>query len=257
MILRTGAAARPLALPLATLIFLLATLGGCAPSSNRVLAHVDGQDITEDQLEHAARTAPAYSLDPSPEGKRALLDELVSRVLLVQEAKRQKLDQGPEINNVMSASGQEILPQVLYDRLIAGRVSVSEDEARALWDHQTVEWHVSQIFTFDENQAQQAIASLKRGTPFAQVAMGMSKDRDTGATGGDLGYLTSGQIPREMEAQVRKLKTGQWAGPIKTPLGFYIVELQDVRPRQREPLDQIRESLMNMLRQRKERSLVL
>jgi len=257
MILRTGAAARPLALPLATLIFLLATLGGCAPSSNRVLARVDGQDITEDQFEHAARSAPAYSLDPSPEGKRALLDELVSRVLLVEEAKRQKLDQGPEINDVMSASGQQILPQVLYDRLITNRVSVSEDEARALWDHQTVEWHVSQIFSFDENQAQQAITSLKRGTPFAQVAMGLSKDRDTGATGGDLGYLTAGQIPREMEAAVRKLKPGQWTGPIKTPLGYYIVELQDVRPRQREPFEQIRESLMNMLRQRKERSLVL
>lgn len=257
MILRTGAAARPLALPLATLLLALAVLGGCSPSQSRVIAHVDGQDITQDQLEHAARSAPAYTIDPSPEGKRALLDDLVSRTLLVAEAKRRGYDQGPELRRLLSASSEEILPQTLYARLISNRVSVSEDEARALWNTQNVEWHLSQIFTFDERDAKGVVAALQRGMPFAQAAMGMSKDRDTGMNGGDLGYLTSGQVPRDMELAVQKLQPGQWAGPIHTSVGYYVVLLSDRRPRQREPFESIKPGLMNMLRQRKERALVL
>jgi peptidyl-prolyl cis-trans isomerase C len=257
MILRTGAAARPLALPLATLILVLAVLGGCAPSSGRVLAHVAGRDITQDQLEHAARMAPPGAIDPSPDGKRALLEDLVNRSLLVAEAERLGYDKGPEVRQVLTASGQEILPQVLYTRLIASRVSVSEDEARALWQKQNVEWRVAQIFTFDERDAKAVVAKLKSGTPFAQVAMGMSKDRDTAVNGGDLGYLTSGQVPREMETAIEKLKPGEWTGPIHSAVGYYVVQMSDRRPRQREPFETIRESLMGMLRQRKERALAL
>ena len=257
MIRRRCAAARPLALPLATLFLLLAVLGGCSPSQSRVIARVDGQDITQDELEHAARSAPSYTLDPSPEGKRALLDELVSRTLLVEEAKRRGYDRGPEMRHVLSASGEDILPQVLYTRLVAGRVSVSEDEARALWEKQNVEWHVAQIFSFDERDAKNVVAVLERGMPFAEAAVALSKDRDTGLNGGDLGYLTSGQMPRDMEAAIQKLKPGQWTGPIHTSVGYYVVELVDRRARQREPFESIKDGLMTMLRQRKERALVL
>jgi peptidyl-prolyl cis-trans isomerase C len=257
MILRTGAAARPLAYPLATLILVLAVLGGCSPPSGRVLARVDGQDITQAQFEHAARMAPTGTIDPSPDGKRALLDELVSRTLILGEARRRGYDKGPEIRNVKTSSAEEVLPQVLYTRLISDRVRVTEDEARALWENQGTEWHISQIFTFDERDANNVIGQLKRGMPFADAAMAMSKDRDTGVNGGDLGYLTSGQVPRDMEVAIRKLKPGQWAGPIKTSVGYYIVQVSDVRPRQREPFANIKDGLENMLRQRKERALVL
>jgi len=257
MIPRTGATARPLALPLATLLLILAVLGGCSPPSSRVIAHVDGQDITQDQFEHVARMTPAYTIDPSPEGKRTLLDELVSRTLLIAEAKRRGYDKGPELQHVLEASGEDVLPQILYTRLVAGRVSVSEDEARALWQRQNEEWHLAQIFTFDERDAKNVVAALERGMPFAQAAVAMSKDRDTGVNGGDIGYLTSGQVPRDMEQAITKLKPGQWAGPIHTSVGYYVVELLDRRPRERQSFESIRNGLMNMLRQRKERALVL
>src|SRR5262249_360714 len=159
-------------------LLVLAVLGGCSPSQSRVIAHVGSQDITQDEFEHAARLAPAYTIDPSPEGKRALLDDLVSRTLLVAEAKRRGYDKGPEMQHGLSGAGEDVLPQILYTRLVAGRVSVSEDEARALWQHQNEEWHLAQIFTFDERDAKNVVGALERGMPFAQAAVAMSKDRD-------------------------------------------------------------------------------
>src|SRR5262245_56439808 len=107
---------RPLALPLATLGFAL-LLHGCSPSG-RVVARVDGKPILESDLVHTARSVPAYTLDPSPQGKRALLDEVVNRRLVVDEARRRGLDKSPEMAQNLSRALEEVLPQVLYDRLV-------------------------------------------------------------------------------------------------------------------------------------------
>ena len=247
---------RPLALPLAILGFALA-LNGCSPSTGRVVARVDGQVISEADFLHAAQSVPAYQLDPSPKGKQALLDELVNRSLAVSEARRRGLDKTPEMAQAMTRARTDVLPQVLYGRVIGGRVRVTEDEARAMWEHQNQEWRIAQIFTFNESQALAAKRKLEHGAAFAQVAQSLSDDRGSGAMGGDLGYLTAGQMPREMENAIGRLKKGQWAGPIKTPIGFYLVQVTDVRPRQRDSFESTRDGLMNLLRQRKERALVL
>jgi len=126
-----------------------------------------------------------------------------------------------------------------------------------VWQHQDEEWRVSQIVLLGEFDAKDAATRLHSGTPFAQVAMGLSKDRQSASQGGDLGYLTAGQLPLEMENAIRKLKPGQWAGPIQTPVGYYIVELTDRRPRPREPFETMKNPLLNVLHQRKERALVL
>ena len=247
---------RASALPLAILAFVV-TWAGCSPPSGRAVARVGNDDIEAAELVHAAQALPAHTLDPGPDGKRQLLDELVSRSLLVGEAKRRGYDKNPILAQTLNAAREEILPSLLYGRLVGDRVRVTEDEARAIWEHQNEEWRLSQIFCFTEPEARQAAERLRRGTPFATVAMTASRDRQTGSQGGDLGYLTSGQIPREMEEAVRRLKVGQWAGPLHTPVGWYIVQMTDRRPRQRESFEAARENLEAMLRQRKERTLVL
>ena len=244
------------ALPLAILAFAV-TWAGCSPRSGRAVARVGEDTIDADDFVHAAEALPANALDPGPEGKRQLLDELVSRSLLVAEARRRGYDKGPELAQTLSAAREQFLPRLLYDRIVGDRVRVTEEELRAIWERQNEEWRLAQIFSFTEPEARQAAERLRRGTPFATVAQTASRDRQTGQQGGDLGYLTSGQIPREMEEAVRRLQVGQWAGPLHTPVGWYIVQVVDRRPRQREPFAQARENLESMLRQRKERTLVL
>ena len=100
------------------------------------MASVDGEVIGAAEMVHAAESMPPSTLDPNPQGKRALLDELVSRALLVAEAKRRGYDKSPELAHTMQQAQEEILPKVLYDRLIGDRVRVTEDEARAIWDRQ-------------------------------------------------------------------------------------------------------------------------
>src|SRR5262245_44344313 len=111
---------RPLALPLATLGLAL-VLHGCSPSAGRVVARVDGHAILESDLVHAAQTVPAYTLDPTAQGKRALLEEVVNRALVVSEARRRGLDKTPEMAQTIERARAEVLPQLLYNRIVGDR----------------------------------------------------------------------------------------------------------------------------------------
>ena len=247
---RTGFTAAALA------AFLLVALGSCAPQSP-TLATVNGHAITAADLEDAARQQPAAGLDPSPTAKQHLLDDLIDRTLLADEARRLGYDKGAEFQTTLKQIEESVLPDVLYRRVVSGRVKISDAEVKAVWQAQDKELGLSQIFAANERDAQAAAARLAAGDSFADVARRMSRDHNTAPSGGVLGYAIAGQLPQEMEDAVRDLPVGKWTKPLKTPVGWYIVQVTERRPRTREPFEQVKGSIQQILRQRKERALVL
>ena len=233
-----------------------ATLASCG-TQGRTVASVGDRVVTVAEFEDAARSQPQRGLDPSPDAKRGLLDEMIDRELLVAEAERLGYAKGAEFDGVRRQARAELLPEALYRRVVAGRVAVSEAELQAVWDAQDEEVQLAQVFCFDRASAGAAAARLRAGEPFEEVARRYSRDRSTAPGGGDLGYLTAGQLPLEIERVVRGLAKGGWAGPIEMPVGFYLVEVRDRRPRERDDYQLVRGQIEALLRQRKERALVL
>jgi len=241
---------------IALAVLAAVTLGSCG-TQDRTVASVGGRPVTVAEFEDAARSQPHLGLDPSPDAKRRLLDELLDRELLVAEARRLGLDQGAELAGVRRQARDEVLPEMLYRRVVSDRVSVGEAEIKVLWDAQDHELRLSQIFSFELSGARAAMAKLAAGEPFADVARSHSRDRTTAPAGGDLGYLTAGQLPAEIEQAVRGLPVGKWTEPVLTPVGYYIIKVEDRRARERDDYQMVRAQIESGLRQRKERSLVL
>jgi peptidyl-prolyl cis-trans isomerase C len=241
---------------IALAVLAAATLASCG-TQDRTVASVGGRVVTVADFEDVARNQPHLGLDPSPDAKRKLLDQILDRELLVAEAERLGYGQGAELAGVRRQAREEVLPEVLYQRVVSGRVAVSEAEIKALWDAQDHELHLRQIFSFDERGARSARARLAAGEPFAEVARILSRDRTTAPEGGDVGWLTVAELPQEVEQALRGLAPGRWAGPIRTPGGYYIVLLEGRRARQRDDYQAVRARLEAQLRQRKERALVM
>jgi len=76
--------------------------------------------------------------------------------------------------------------------------------------------------------AQQLIAQMQQGAPFAAVARQFSS-ASTAANGGDAGWLTESAMPPEVRAAVLQMRAGQLSAPIVTRDGVYIVLLKDKR----------------------------
>lgn len=64
------------------------------------------------------------------------------------------------------------------------------------------------------------------GAEFASVARNASEDASASA-GGDLGYFARGRMMPEFEAAAFALKPGQLSEPVRTPVGWHLIYLQN------------------------------
>lgn len=76
--------------------------------------------------------------------------------------------------------------------------------------------------------AQQLVGQLQQGAPFQSVARQFSA-LPTAAAGGDAGWVSSGEMPPEVETVLEQMRPGQLSQPIPVKDGVYILYLKDKR----------------------------
>ena len=85
----------------------------------------------------------------------------------------------------------------------------------------------------DELQAKELINQLHQralaGEDFAELAKEYSDDPGSGASGGDLGWVSSGKMVPEFENAMNNLATGAISEPVKSQFGWHILEVLERR----------------------------
>ncbi len=77
-------------------------------------------------------------------------------------------------------------------------------------------------------RAEQALAKLRGGAPFSQVAAGYSDAQDA-LKGGELGWRTADRLPPIFAEALQKMKPGEVSEVLRSPNGFHIIKLLDRR----------------------------
>ena len=78
------------------------------------------------------------------------------------------------------------------------------------------------------NGAVQLVSQMQQGAPFPAVARQFSAS-PSAAAGGDVGWITAGEMPAEVDAALDQMRPGQLSRPIPVRDGVYIVYLRDRR----------------------------
>lgn len=144
-------------------------------------------------------------------------------------------------------------------RRIAAEVTVTDDECRRFYDS-----HRQQFFLPEKRDARHLFLAAPPETPpdvvaRKQSAVGMlaaqllaspkmfavltahnSEDDATKLQGGRLGHFSAERMPPDFFEAVSKLRPGEIGGPIRTRLGFHIIELLDVQPARYQTFDEVR-----------------
>jgi peptidyl-prolyl cis-trans isomerase C len=207
---------------------------GCTPPQEEpVLALVNGRAITQYEFdvrwnELSEATRVRYDKEG---GKRRFLDELITRELLMQEARRQGLDQNDAIRDrAQRYKEQLVLDELLKDRLRA-KVELSQAELDAYYEkhaHQLLaplKVQVSQMLLNNYPAAKDLKKQIEAGGDFAKFAQRYSIDDKTRSKGGDLGPYRKGLLNPDVDAVVQTLKPGTISEPIKTDAGYYLVKV--------------------------------
>lgn len=208
-------------------------LSGCPAQQEEepIVALVNGRAITQAEFdirwgELAGATRARYE---KAGGKRRFLDELITRELLMQEARRQGLDQSDTIRNkTQRYKEQLILDELLKDKL-QSKVDVTKAELDAYYESHADELldplkvQVSLMLLPNFPAAKDLETQVNRGGSFAAFAKRYSVDEKTKAKGGDLGPYRKGLVLPEVDAVIHTLKPGLISAPIKTEQGYYLV----------------------------------
>jgi peptidyl-prolyl cis-trans isomerase D len=99
-------------------------------------------------------------------------------------------------------------------------------------------------------RADRILKEARAGKDFAQLAKQESAD-STAAKGGDVGWLTQGQLPPLLDKTVFALGKGQISDAIETPAGLHILKVEDVREEKTQSLKDATPEIIRILKTEK------
>jgi len=102
-------------------------------------------------------------------------------------------------------------------------------------------------------KAEDAIKRIKGGEAFDAVAREVSEDPGSAANGGDLGFFSRGLMTPAFEEVAFSLPVGQLSEPVRSPFGYHVIEVLEIKPETATPLEEVRDELVKVL-QDEERS---
>ena len=74
--------------------------------------------------------------------------------------------------------------------------------------------------------AEDLVARIKEGEDFAELAKAYSEDPGSASKGGDLGYIEKGSMVKPFEEAAFAAPIGEVVGPIRSPLGLHIIQVE-------------------------------
>jgi peptidyl-prolyl cis-trans isomerase C len=242
---------------IALLLFVLGAVGACgtgkreaeAPRGRRdEIVRVGAASLSAQDIDNLI--PQEEGIPPTLEERKQFVKRWVDTEILYQEAMRRGLKNDPHVQARLQALEQEFLADYLVFTELKNRTTVTEDEIEAYFAvHEREymnEYRVSQILVNTPEEAAQVQELLKK-RDFAWVANRFSVDPVT-KRGGDLGYLTKGNMLPELEGVIFDMKPGDISGVIKSDFGYHIFKLVDVREALvAVGLDDVREQIANAL----------
>jgi len=279
----------------AVLALGLLALAGChrmkqSREDPAVLASVNGEVLTRTEFEHqlSREIESTDAAPPTPEQlapiKRALMDTLVQRMLLLQVAREKNVTVPPEdvdravlrvradyptdgFDQALSQAhlslaelkkDQEAALTVLklFEQEVYPRVGVTEDEIHDYFDAHEADFtepeqvHAAQIVVKELDEAKHVQQLLRQGQSFADLARKYSLSADA-RVGGDLGFFPRGRMPPPFDAVCFKLGVGQVSDVVSTEYGFHLFKLLAKRPARKQDFAQARQEIEHRLLERK------
>ena len=105
-------------------------------------------------------------------------------------------------------------------------------------------------------RATELLGKVKAGADFGEVAKKHSDDPGSGSQGGSLGEFPKGTMVSAFESALDKLAIGGISEPVLTPFGYHIIKLESRTEERFKPLEEVREEVIQSLKEIKARQKV-
>lgn len=232
------------------------------PAPDTVVGTVDGQPVTEADLEQALSDLdPQFSRLPPEQRRAAALSAIIEIRLIAGKAAAEGLDKTPEFQRRMDFLRARTLHSALVDAEVAKKIT--DEEIRARYDQEvantppTNEVKARHILVKTKEEAQEIVKQLEGGADFEKLANEKTNDPSGKTSGGDLGWFGPGQMVPEFEKAAFALNAGEYTKePVQSQFGWHVIKVEDKRTKQPPAFDQVKEQVRSLLLREKYFALV-
>jgi EpsD family peptidyl-prolyl cis-trans isomerase len=248
-----------LALTLACVAVLLAACGRKSEDTSATLATVNGDRITQDQLDFAMKQIGAARPGASAPASASVLESLVEQRLAVQKAEKDKLDRNPGVLQALEAARKDALARYFIEQFVAKVPKPNADEVRQYYDAHPANFAQRNAYVIQKADARVAADKAGALAAQAQAASGAAAVASLLRAKADAVNVTESTQPAEslgpLLPKISTMSAGQTIA-IAQPTGLAALTLVDVKP-QPLTLAQAQPAIEQMLWTQKKREALL
>jgi peptidyl-prolyl cis-trans isomerase C len=219
---------------------------------SKVVAKVNGTDITEFDLQLAETEIGSDLGNIPPESRRRVLVEyLIENQLFAQAASEKKIENTDSFDKRMEYMRRRALREEFFEQQIA--TSVSEKVALSYYNDQIKgmkpqeEVKARHILVETEEKARDILEKIRRGEDFAKMAMQNSVDPGTKGKGGLLGFFTKGQMVPQFEQAAFGIDVGEVSDPVQSRFGWHLIKVEEKRERPLPKFEEVKDQILNSM----------
>lgn len=223
---------------------------GESKKEGQVLAEVNGGTITTGDFNRELKNLPEYlkAMADTPQGRKEMLDTMVIRELILQQASKEGVDKGPEIEEKMQDLKKRLIVEAFLKKKVETESQVSDADLKKFYEQNIDKFKAgeqikaSHILVKSEKEAKDLLGQIKAGANFEELAKKHSVD-SSAAKGGDLGWFGKGSMVPAFEKAALALKEGQVSDVVKSDFGYHIIKLTGKRPAGTSPFEEVKEQI--------------
>lgn len=225
-----------------------------------ILAKVNGMAITSSDIDkELAAMGPNGQQYNTPEGREALLEQLINKKLFLADAAKNLY----EYDAVFKAELQKIKEDLLANFAITKaveNVKVTDEEAKKFYDEnkasllsgETVS--ASHILVDSEDKANEILKDIKENKISFEDAAQKYSSCPSSQKGGSLGEFGRGQMVPEFDTAVFSMEVGEISNPVKTQFGYHLIKLDAKNEAKEIAFEEIKEQIKARLLNDKQRA---
>jgi len=238
------------------LVATLSSTSAYALDANTV-AKVNGKKISQEQYQTHLKLLSSQTPkgQQAPTNRQQILNDLINREILLQEAKKLKLDKNKKVLAQIEQTKVNIMIQALFAQSPVAK-PITDKELKEVYNQQVgavdpKEFKARHILVKDETKAKDLIKKLNDGANFQELAKAESTG-PSGKDGGDLGWFSATQMVPEFSKATSAMKKGTHSQkPVKTRFGFHIIKLEDSRKREAPKFEDVKEQIRPLVQNKR------
>lgn len=218
--------------------------------NSKILAKVDTTVITEADVDATiaalGQRGEAYN---NPQGRKAVLEQLINKNLLLCDAKKNLYEYDPKFKAELAKIKDEMLANFAIEKAIAN-IKVSDEEVKKFYEEHKSELvggetvDASHILVDSEDKANEILASINEGKITFEDAAKEYSSCPSKEKGGNLGEFGKGQMVPEFDSAVFEMEVDEIKGPVQTQFGYHLIKLNKKNEAKEIPFDDIKPQLM-------------